>query len=201
MRNKRILIICEDKKSSKTYLEAFKNDRRYKDNFHGISLQFFHPKKFTPKHLCDVALKKQEEAKFERNEYNRIYLVFDKDKHPNFKETINEINKIKDLYPIISIICFEYWVLLHYEFTTKPFETCNQLVNYLKAKYYPNYAKEENCFYTLLPKLDTAISNGKKVVRSVKADLNNGMHIADLGYYTNMHELVEELTKPFPFDF
>ena len=55
--------------------------------------------------------------------YNKVYCVFDQDEHPTYKEALSSI---KDAMPgnifcaITSVPCFEFWLLLHFDFTAKP---------------------------------------------------------------------------------
>ncbi len=44
----RILILCEDMKSSKLYFESFKKDEKLKRNLSSIDIQVFHPKNHDP---------------------------------------------------------------------------------------------------------------------------------------------------------
>ncbi|HDZ61640.1 MAG TPA: RloB domain-containing protein [Nitrospirae bacterium] len=56
--------------------------------------------------------------------FDRVFCVFDKDSHESYTRALDEVEKAKPkniFKAITSIPCFEYWLLLHYEFSTKPF--------------------------------------------------------------------------------
>lgn len=81
--------------------------------------------------------------------FDRVYCVFDRDAHPNYLSALQKINnqKIKDVfYAITSVPCFEYWFLLHYDYTTAPYSAVggkssgDAVVSALKT-FWPEYAK------------------------------------------------------------
>lgn len=56
--------------------------------------------------------------------YDRVYCVIDKDTHDSYSSAIQKVNNTQpvDVFFIISSVpCFEYWVLLHFEYTTQAF--------------------------------------------------------------------------------
>jgi hypothetical protein len=80
--------------------------------------------------------------------YDTIFCVFDRDGHESFDRARERIRTLagrtRNPLPIreaISIPCFEFWVLLHFERTDAPFTCCdevtrkvrNHMMNYEKA--------------------------------------------------------------------
>ena len=192
--NKRILILCEDKKSSVYYFKSFKSDEEYKRKLSAVDIEVHHPRSYDPLGLVNEAIKRQKEAREDKNDYNDIWVVFDKDKHKSIPAAF-DLAKKNNINIAISIICFEYWVLLHFEKTTKPFHSCDELVKYLKNNHYNKYSKSRNCFDDLRDKLDTALSNGKWLEKQIKTHFSNVQKVYSLGAYTNVNKLVEELIK------
>jgi len=87
-----------------------------------------------------------------------------------FREYCEALKKEKNVMVIVNNPCFEYWLLLHFEPTTKFFSKCDDAISQLK-RHLPDYAKTEK-FYTkqdndiylmLRPRLKTAIANAKKI--------------------------------------
>jgi hypothetical protein len=121
-----------------------------------------------PISIVDFALGKQ-------NEYERIFCVFDKDTHPSYKEAIDKIKRARlksghSLQAMDSIPCFEYWMLLHFEYTTTPFSAsgkksvCDALIQRKLSKHIPDYTKgRKETIQTLIPNIDKAIQHAKKV--------------------------------------
>ena len=98
------------------------------------------------------------------------------------------------LKAILSVPCFEFWLLLHFEFSTKPYNAsgtasaCDRLIRDLRG-YMPSYAKGNKCeFESILRKTDQAIVYSKQALHQV-----TGSGADDPT--TRMHELVEYLQQ------
>lgn len=196
--SKRLLIICEDKKSSKLYFEAFKKDEKLKRDLASVSIEVVHPKDHSPVGLVIEAKLKQLKAKRDRNPYNEIWIVLDKDYHANIDKAFNMAyaNKFRIA---LSSICFEYWVLLHFEKTCKAFTRCDDIISYIRKYHFSDYLKSENVYVDLKDKVNGAIKNGEWVVMQNQNDIDRGCKIYDLEAYTDVHILVERLIKPKEF--
>ena len=107
---KRILILSEDKKSSKIYFESFKKDEKLKRDLSSVDIQVIHPKNHDPVGLVTKAKEMKRKAKRERNPYDEIWIVLDRDGHANIDQALNtaQANKIE---VALSVVCFEYWIL------------------------------------------------------------------------------------------
>ncbi len=194
--NERILILCEDKKSALYYLNSFKTDENYKRNLLTVNVEIYQPHNFSPLGLVKEAKKRQKEAEEENNPFNKIWIVLDKDGHANLKHALDLVNQTKNMYYALSIICFEYWILLHFEKTAKSFETGDKIIQYIKSKHLPNYKKGTNVFYQIIDKTNFAIKNGKWIEKQVTSTLDSNNNITSVGAYTNIHILVSELIRP-----
>ena len=84
----------------------------------------------------------------------------------NEKKFVNALDKAKGkkIIPILSNPAFELWYLLHFGFTSKSFNSNQELINNVK-KHIPNYTKSSDVFEELFPKTDDAISNAKKLAK------------------------------------
>ncbi len=128
--------------------------------------------------------------------FDRVYCVFDKDAgHANYFDAIDAINKAAPegvYHAISSVPCFEYWVLLHFTDSTKPYQapggqsSCELVVKDIKKKN-SKYEKGMPKLYQLLEgKTEVAIKNAKKSLIDAEAsDTDNPT--------TRMHLLVEYL--------
>jgi len=107
--------------------------------------------------------------------YDRVYCVIDRDTHADFQEAQDQITRYNNRYRdtkihlIISKPCFEYWLLLHFIYTTKPFgasgdSPCDELISTELKKYIPEYEKgNASIMIDLVNKqLSTALINAKK---------------------------------------
>jgi hypothetical protein len=79
------------------------------------------------------------------------------------------LGKGSKIFAISSVPCFEFWLLLHFIYTTRPFDAppgdsiCAGVIEELK-KYLPAYQKgNQNVFNKIRDKLDNAITNARRV--------------------------------------
>ena len=184
-----VLIVCEGEKTEPNYFRALIDDFRLNtanvvvaENTAGSS----------PGTVVDFALKTYRKER----EYDRIYCVFDKDHHTTYYKALDRIkranlNEGHSIIAITSIPCFEFWLLLHFVYTTKPFDIghgsiCANVISDLK-KHIPEYTKGDmNIYQATQKRLDNAIRNSKMVLsycETAGTDMPSTM----------IHELVEYL--------
>ncbi|GEM_PF-340869 len=140
----RVLIVCEDSKSCPSYLMAILDDLKL------TNVEIRPDKKETDPKGCQwgpapstvvryaLCLKKKDSG------YDKVYCVMDRDKHTDFQDALNTAQS-NNLGVIVSIPCFEYWLRLHFEYTTKPFQAaqgsnCDEVIKVLKQSL-PGYEK------------------------------------------------------------
>jgi RloB-like protein len=137
--------------------------------------------------------------------YDKVFCVFDKDSDPHYKNALqlartHELAKKKLLLGINSVPCFELWLLLHYEYTTREFVRTGQkspadnVISELSAKgRIPGYQKNHKRIYEVVAdRTDTAIKNALQL-----AKYNSATHSPDASE-TKMHELVAYLRSIVP---
>jgi len=135
--------------------------------------------------------------------YNKVYCVFDRDSHASYEQALEKVKNInrsikKDKETIFiatrSIPSFEYWLLLHFIPTTRPYERTerksvgDQVIDDLK-QYIPGYTKPQKGIFKKSTKdgtLEYAMAHSKRIFESAKRS-------GDLNPSTNMHELIEYL--------
>lgn len=193
--NRRILILCEDEKSSLLYFKGFKKDEELKRYLSAVLVEVIHPHDYSPKGLLSSAKEKIKKAKKEDNAYDEVWLVFDKDGHKNIPEVFNEAKESK-IKIAFSNSCFEYWVLLHFEYTTRTFDKCDSIIKYIRDKnHITDYDKSNEIFSLLRNRIEKAIINNDKLLNNIKNDLENGIKVYDINPYTNIVDLVKSITK------
>ncbi|MCB2184653.1 MAG: RloB family protein [Desulfobulbaceae bacterium] len=184
-----VLIVCEGEKTEPNYLRALINDLelntaniKIAKNVAGSS----------PRKIVDLALQEYKKDK----EYDRVYCVFDKDRHTDYNEAIDVIKRTRMgkghiILATTSVPCFEFWILLHFTYTTKQFDTgpgsiCANVISDLK-NHMPGYEKGDlNTYHATKNLLQTAILNATKVEHHCET---GGTDMPS----TKMHELVEYL--------
>jgi hypothetical protein len=186
----RILIACEGGKTEPYYFRCLRNN--FGLNRANVVIA---DKKggLDPKRLVDYAL---EEFKKERD-FDHIYCVFDRDKHTTYDAALDKIGSVNlkkgvKIHAITSNPCFEFWLLLHFTYTTHQYEAplnesnCDLVVSDLES-HIPDYAKGSQDFWVYLEdKIEEAITRAKQIELSHK---NSGTEIPS----TKIYLLVEYL--------
>lgn len=183
-----ILIVCEGSKTEPDYFKALKNRLRLSNANISICGRECGT---APISVVDFALQKQKE----KYEYDRIFCVFDKDQHETYDAALDKIrsqprkNKIE---AINSIPCFEYWLLLHFENITRPYQAvgnrsiCEQVIRDL-GQHIQQYEKGmNNVFELTYPLVNEAIRQAER--REVQC-IENGTDNPS----TKVHHLVKYL--------
>ncbi len=186
-----ILIVCEGEKTEPNYFNGLR--KAFRLNNANIKVC---GRGSDPLSIVDFAIDTcKKESKFDR-----AYCVFDRDRHPTYDTALNKIKQIKHTrsckgYEIIAVSsnpCFEFWLLLHFKYTTMQFNApanssiCDTVIKELK-KDFPEYQKgDKDIFKKIQDKVDTAIKNAHKIEKS------NQTSGAD-SPSTSVHLLVEYL--------
>ncbi len=186
---KKIYILCEgaDKHSEYAYLGALIKDTPIKGDKVQIELA---PTKYnTGRELVEEASKKIDK-KFKN--IDEAWVVYDQDGYSLHKETF-ESAKEKGVKIAFSATAFEFWILLHYEYTTKHFPKSEDIIKELKDKNFIDYAKNSKDVYFLTKeKLPNAKQNAKKIrIEVEKYDGNKKIY--ERNPYTNLDLLIEEI--------
>lgn len=159
---KRFLIVCEDDKSAKNYFEALK------DHFSlsATSIQVAGSGgKTQPIQVVERAVELKKSAagpKSGTEPFDQVWCVIDGD----YGDKINNArakaraNRVK---LAISTMCFEYWVLLHFEESDTSTMDCNALVRSLKSKYLPRYEKGKCDFHDIVKCVHDACKRAEKL--------------------------------------
>ncbi len=137
---------------------------------------------------------KKEDIKAEYGD--KIYLLIDTDVNQNKQSQIDKAKEICNQYDIeliTSTPTFEYWYILHFGYTTKIYQSSEQVKNDMKNKI-ENYSESMNVYPIITNKTDEAIKNAKQLENfQIKngQDLNN----ENCNPYTGVYKVIEELKK------
>ena len=190
-----VLIVCEGGKTEPNYLMELRDAFRLSTANIEIVGEACGS---SPRNVVDYALAECRSRK--RQKYNRIFCVFDKDRHPSYKEALAKVRDVKlskgeSIQAITSVPCFEFWLLLHFTYTTRSFGSsgasgsiCASVIKELKKKNrLPGYNKGmANLFLPLLEKLPDAIKNARLLAEHGEVSGSDNPS-------TQMHQLVEYL--------
>ena len=190
---KRILILCEGE-SEIIYLKGFRGEEQNKRRLANVDIEIYQPKNYSPYGLLIEAKKKQKEAKKEKFPYKSVWIVFDRDGHANIPQTFEESKKA-DVKIAFSLICFEYWILLHFEKTFRAFKNSDEILSYIKSKKYIDYQKTNYYPQLLGEHKSNALSYSEWMLIQNETDLKRGKKEYELSAYTNFNKLINYLNS------
>lgn len=163
----RVLVLCEDSKSSKTYLEdASLYFRSY------AVVEFAHCGHTDPLGIVKAAVNRQKDFEF-------VYCVVDRDTHENFDEAARLATRETKVKLFTSHPCFEFWLLLHFLYSRAPYAAAGNLsaadcvIKDLRSKHgMDGYAKGQikGLFQTLLPRLPDARTHAARTMAEAHQD-------------------------------
>jgi hypothetical protein len=184
--NKRLFIVCEGKKTEPYYFNKFIEGC----NFRGkpVEVKVVKVKKNTARELVDKAESLREIPGDE------VWAVFDRNGYTKHKEAFQKA-KNKRVSIAFSSISFEYWILLHFEYTTRAFSNSEKIIDYIKSKSYIDYKKSDETIYdSIKERTQTAATNAGKV-RKYQSGNNPNLEVYELNPYTNVDELLDSIKK------
>lgn len=97
-----ILIICEDKKSGKRYIE----DAAYHFRV-DVMVEVAHVGKTDPRGIVEEAIR-------QLKKYDRVFCVIDRDTHENWDQALGLAKTEGNVHVIGSFPCLEFWFILHF---------------------------------------------------------------------------------------
>lgn len=187
----RILIVCEGAKTEPNYLEDIRRELRLAT----ANIEVCRGEGRSPGTIVKYALERFDED----DEFDRVYCVFDRDEHADYEASVERCRQLRKMNKnakhclftaITSNPCFEYWLILHFEDTSRPFVRKGKkspgdcAVSHLK-KYIAKYDKGERGIHGLVRNHQaTAIARAKRV---------NQLNLENP--HTKMNELVSALEE------
>ncbi len=187
----RVLIVCEGSKTEPNYFCGLINDLE----INSANVEIDGDCDSSPGRIVEYAKRLYTAEKKTGDGYDKVFCVFDKDSHQSYDTALRSIQALSPngvFIAINSVPCFEFWLLLHYVFTTKPFmadgkgSSCASVIVELK-KYLADYEKGDNDIYAeVAGQTEQAIAYSKRVL--AQAEESNTDNPSTL-----LHVLVEFL--------
>jgi hypothetical protein len=195
----KVLVVCEGEQTEPCYFSELKD--HYEINSANITVDGSGGS--SPISVVEYGKQLYEREKAKGDPFDRVYCVFDKDTHATYQAALNMITAVKrpqnTFVAINSVPCFEYWLLLHFTYTTAPFianggaSAADAVINRLR-EYMPAYTKaSRGVFNQLFGQLEIAKTNAaRSLAEAQRTGTDNPT--------TRVHELVDYLQniKPVP---
>jgi hypothetical protein len=180
----RILVVTEGSRTEPLYFEALKARLR----IHTLQVEVVHPDATDPARIVDSAIARLKDSRKAARRggppaFDEAWVVFD---HESFQSerrmTIPQAvdaGRREGIRFSLSNPCFEFWFLLHFRQTTRPYGTCEELLRDVK-KHLPDYAKGKSPFDALRDKLTNALANAEHCRRHHRETRGDGNPSTDV---------------------
>jgi len=162
-----------------------------------VTVEITHCGRTDPQGIVAEALAR--EAKFDH-----VFCVIDRDGHQKFDDALMAARQSPKIDVIASYPCFEYWLLLHFENTRKPYTAVGKksaadlLIDRLKThpgmEHYAKGSIQSLFDYLNGPRFATARATAPRVLADAKKS-------GDMNPSTRIHDLMaffENLSSPQP---
>ena len=198
----KILIVCEGEKTEPIYFDEI----RVYYELDSANVEIDGRCDSSPISVVEYAYKEYLSSKAQCDPYDRVFCVFDKDAHSTYSDALTRLDAINSeiekaeprlnnvFTPITSVPCFEFWLLLHFNPTTRPFSSAGnksagaRLIDELKA-YIPNYKKSQKGLFLKsieMGTLDFARENSRRIY-------DDSVRLGNDNPSTKIHNLVDVL--------
>ncbi len=189
----RVLIVCEGSKTEPNYLRELIDCLKLSS----ANVEVDGDSGSSPISVVQHAKRRYCEEQAKGDAFDRVFCVFDKDTHTTYVEAIRTLSELRprDVFRSIpSVPCFEYWLLLHFTYSTKPYNpsggksACDCVIAELR-NYMHDYSKgDKGIFKQVMGQTDQAVANSRRASKAAKrAGTDNPT--------TKMHELVKYLKQ------
>lgn len=185
---RRILILCEDTKSSRDYFASFPHDKNQ------VEIECVGTGMNTDS-LMEYAVEKAQEARRVCAQYERIWVVFDRDSFPqeNFSRAFELAQTQNRITPCWSNECFELWYLLHFNYRDTAIGR-NEMWGMISKLLGKTYDKADDSLHaTMKGRLGDALRNAQKLAFQNAINEQPRRNPSTL-----VHELVAALIKLDP---
>lgn len=192
----RYLIVCEGTKSEPFYLKDLANDLGIRPYSIRIALN----DGVSPDKVVDHGIKLYDDEAKRGDSFDQVFFVFDRDKHSTYDAAVRRINALaaidRPFKAVISVPCFEYWLLLHFGYTDQPFveagqkSACDKLISRLRTNPgFKHYGKGMQGVYAII-KDRTSVA-----MTAARRRIEDAMKTGEENPSTHLHELVDEIRK------
>lgn len=185
----KILIVCEGEKTEPLYFHGIRDHY----GLNTANIEISGDCGSDPRSIVEYAKQRFREEKDSGDAFDKVFCVFDKDSHTEYDQALSELKNARPqgtYVAITSVPCFEYWLLLHFQYSTRAYSplpgksTGDQVLADLR-NYMPDYEKGgKDVFPELLGQLEFAKNNASRAL--AESDRN-----ATDNPSTHVHVLVE----------
>ena len=201
---RRFLIGCEGSKTERLYFERLIHEL----GLTSVDIEIVNDCGSAPISIYNSVVDRVKEEAGSEAHFDEAFCVFDHDTHESFDDVCNNIKNRKNnrknkdannckIQAITSTPCFEIWLMLHFNYSTKPIEakgrkSCGKVAK-TRMREISGFEKYEGALTSkqldlLMDKIDQAIKNAEKLNRYNSS--NNSSNPS-----TDVYILVDKMKK------
>jgi hypothetical protein len=164
-----VLIVCEGEQTEPNYFKSLRDRLRLKSvevEIRGSECGS------APISVVDhaIAVRRKRKSDVQSGhtnglEFDEVWCVFDQENprqgHPSFHQAVNKAGD-NNFELAVSTPAFEYWYLLHFVETDRPFHSANEVITVLR-EYLPDYDKSQDVFDMIASCTGTAIERAQRL--------------------------------------
>jgi hypothetical protein len=194
--SKCILIVCEGAETEPNYFESLRHYLKLSTISVKIQDRAGAPINVVDEALAQFNKRKQDirDGRINVPQFEAVWCVFDVE-DPHHNQTFNRAIQNADQNGFnlaVSNPAFEFWYVLHFERTTRPFTNGNELKEYLKRRI-PGYQEAMPVFEELVASTHIAIQNATNILEKHPQGEQRFPNPS-----TNVHSLVGEMIEMSP---
>jgi len=189
----KVLIVCEGEKTEPYYFKELKE--HYK--LDSANVEITGQCDSSPMCVVRYARQRYREAQKAGDAFDTVFCVFDKDTHGDYRQALDTLGSAKPMgvfKAIHSVPCFEYWLLLHFDYTDQPFyaagtRSVGAMALQRLKQHWPEYEKaSRGVFEKTVKNLEIAKTNAVYALSAAQANQTENPS-------TRVHELVAYLQQ------
>jgi RloB-like protein len=195
-------IYCEGEKTEPIYLNKY-IEKKHPGNRELKVFKVEKTKKNTPIQLVDVAVKAKNDGNCPDDDI--FWVVYDREAEAEYSNELHkkaaDKAKANGVQVALSNVCFELWLLLHFESVAAPYSSCDNLLKDSKLKAYlknlgiDKYAKADKKIFDLISgNISTARDRTKAMNKATQAlAATNHKEPHQLNPYCDVPKLLEAI--------
>lgn len=189
----KVLIVCEGGKTEPNYFEEIRSYYRLSTANIEITGKCGSAPKSVVSHAKELYMVERRIG----DPYDKVYCVFDKDSHDSYEGALDAVRSAKPkgvFIAIPSVPCFEYWILLHFVYTTRAYvaqagNSAGAQVLAALVKHMPHYTKGcAGVFNELVSTVERAKTHADRALQAANGSGTDNPT-------TRVHELVTFLQR------
>lgn len=150
----RLLILCEGETEC-IYFSELRTAPDVRRRFAAVDVK--KPKQYDARGMLTHAIRELAKPDSDPMNYDKVWCVFDRDDQLHLREAFETASR-NNVKIAFSSMCFEYWLMLHRTYSSRLYQTCDEIVRDLES-----YKKADvSSIRKLIASVDHACTNAKK---------------------------------------